>query len=366
MRGCVVVVSAVLVLGACGSKHPGTIDGPMIDAPVIDAAIDAPPGPCSLPPLALHAATLAGCSTAGTTDGARELARFSNPVNVAVAPNGIAYVADFDSNRVRAIDPTGATTTLLARPDIQRPFGLAVAPDGTLYLETDTDDQGNHSTTTGTIWRVDPTSAAATVVARDIGRPRGIAVLDDGRLALADHMHHVVELLDPGTGTVSLLAGMADVPGHVNATGGFAQFAEPYDVVELGGDLIVSDLDNHVLRRVMLDGDVSDFAGTGTAGHVDDVLAAAQFSQPKGLAVDAAGTIYVSEPGNHDVRAIAGGSVTTFAGTTVAGWHDDDAPVQAQYYGVEGIDVTGDGARVIVADGNGGDGTAFNHIREIH
>jgi DNA-binding beta-propeller fold protein YncE len=367
-------------LAACGSpKHPiggdGGGDGPggsadaAIDAPADarpDAPPDAPAGPCALPALTLHAATLAGCSMSGTDNGTRDLSRFANPVNVAVAATGIVYVADFDSSRIRAIDEAGTTTTLVSRNDLKRPFGMVVAPNGTLYVETDDDDLGHHSTSTGTIWAVDTATGNATVIVRDIGRPRGLAVLSDGRLALADHVHHVVELLDPGTGTVSLLAGTLDTPGHINANGASAEFAEPYDVVVLGSDLIVSDFAGHWLRRVTLAGDVTDFAGTGTAGHTDDVLAAAAFSQPKGLAVDGAGTIYVTELGNHDVRAIASGAVTTLAGSLTAGWHDDDDRSLAQFYGIEGIDVTADGSRVIVADGNVGDGTAYNHVRVIH
>src|SRR5262249_4241179 len=157
----------------------------------------------------------------------------------------------------------------------------------------------HHSSTTGTIWKVDPATAETMVIARDIGRPRGMLVMPDGRLALADYQHDVIELLDPSTGMVTVLAGTMDVSGHANGLGTAAQFAQPWDLVMSSGDLIVSDLENHMLRRVTLAGIVSDFAGTGVAGHADATLALAQFSSPKGLAVDNAGTIYVSEAGNH-------------------------------------------------------------------
>src|SRR3569833_2596865 len=56
------------------------------------------PGPCMLADINLPAATLSGCSDANTTDGVRGTAKFSNPVNVALGPSGIAYVVDFDSS----------------------------------------------------------------------------------------------------------------------------------------------------------------------------------------------------------------------------------------------------------------------------
>src|SRR3569832_2999084 len=55
------------------------------------------PGPCMLADINLPAATLSGCSDAHATDGVRGTAKFSNPVNVALGPSGIAYVVDFVS-----------------------------------------------------------------------------------------------------------------------------------------------------------------------------------------------------------------------------------------------------------------------------
>jgi hypothetical protein len=75
--------------------------------------------------------------------------------------------------------------------------------------------------------------------------------------------------------------------------------------------------------------------------------------------------LYITEAGNHDIRKIASGMVTHVAGST-AGWHDDDDPALAQFYGIEGLDITGDGTRLVIADGNNGDGMAFNHIRVLH
>src|SRR5262249_41435524 len=160
-----------------------------------------------------------------------------------------------------------------------------------------------HSTMTGTIWKVDPASGDASVVARDVGRPRGLAVLPDGRIALADQQHHVIELLDPATGTVRVLAGKTDAPGHVNATGTAAQFAQPRATATRNGVLIVPDMAHHARARASPAGIVTDFAGTpGLAGHADAALSLAQFSSPKGIAVDATGALYITESGNHDVR----------------------------------------------------------------
>lgn len=349
--------------------HPDAVpDAPPDAAP--DASPDAPPGPCDLPPLDLTVATLAGCSDYGEIDGPRVIARFWNPVNVAVSAAGIAYVADFDSSRVRAVDLTGTATTLVSRSDFRRPFGLAIAPGGgALYVETDDNDLGIHSTTTGTIWKVNTATGAATVVERNLGSPRGLVVLPDGRLALSDHLHHVVGVLDPTTGDYQILAGQYDVPGHVNDVASAARFDEPYDMVLLDADtLVIADRANHRLRALTVStGAVTDYAGTGASGTADgDQATAATFMRPQGLAMASDGTIYVTDVDARTIRRVAGGTVTTIAGSGVGGWQDSDDPLAAEFYENEGIDITADDTTLVVADGNQGDGTAEHRVRLVH
>jgi len=348
----------VVALGcvcACDPPRPVPIDAAIPDAPTL----------CLRGSLDLAVTTLAGCEQSGTDDGPREEARFNNPTNVELGPNGSVYVADFDNSLVRRVAADGTTITLVNRPDLIRPFGLAVAPDGTLFVETDDNDLMEHTETTGTVWRVDPLTGDATVISRNIGRPRGLAVLPDGTLAMADHVHHTVSILDPTTGVVTPLAGTADMPGHVNATGLAARFAQPYDVVRnTDGDLIVSDQDNHVLRRVTMAGVVTDYAGSGTAGNLDGPVAVATFDGPQALALAPDGALYVTDIHRFFVRRIVNGMVSTVAGDGTRGWMDSDDPRGARFYGLEGA--IADATRIIVSDGNVGDEQAFHRIRVIH
>ena len=344
-----------MVLAACGAEVPPQDAG-------IDATID--PGPCALPTLAQSVATLAGCSEPGTADGPRDSARFNNPTNAVIAPSGITYITDFDSSRIRAVDVTGTTTTIFQAQNFKSPFGIALAPGGKLYVETDDNDMGEHTTETGTLWLVDPNTGTAEVLARNLGRPRGLAVLSDGRIAMADHMHHVVTIFDPATKTESPLAGALDTPAYANGPGADARFAQPYDIVAMpDGSLVVADYDNHRLRRVMLDGTVSDFAGSGDVGALNGPAAVATFDAPQALAVLPTGVLFVSDVKRKLIRKIAGGNVTTIAGDGTPGWLDSPEPRNARFYGLEGMDA--DAARLVIADGNIGDGQAFHHIRVI-
>lgn len=322
------------------------------------------PGPCTLPSLTLNVATLAGCTESGTIDGPRGRARFANPTNVAIARDGRAFVTDFDSDTVRIVHPGGETVTLVQRAGFKNPFGIALGAGDTLYVETDDNDLGAHTSSTGTVWRVDVFSGTATVIARDLGRPRGLAVLGDGRIAMADHVHHTLSILDPATGQVTPLAGALDQAGHANATGADARFAQPYDVVLMSdGDLAVSDMDNHRIRRVTLAGVVTDLAGSETAGNIDGPIGVATFDAPQALALGPGGALFASDIKRHFIRRIAGGEVSTVAGDGSRGWLDSDAPRSAKLSGLEGMDA--DATRLVVADGNRGDDSPFHTVRVI-
>ena len=77
-----------------------------------------------------------GAADAGRVDGDAQTTRFSNPVNVETAPNGTVYVADFDNSAIRVIAPNGRVSTLVQQAGFYRPFGLTLASNGVLYVQT--------------------------------------------------------------------------------------------------------------------------------------------------------------------------------------------------------------------------------------
>lgn len=310
--------------------------------------------------------TLAGTEQAAFADGSRKNARFSNPVNVAYR-DGKVYVADFDNGKLRAIDAdTHVTRTVVNQPGFARPFGLAFAPDGTLYVSTDNDQAGHHDLMSGTIWRVDVGTGKAVVVANAIGRPRGLLVLPDGRIAVADYLHHVIELVDPNTGRATTIAGSFDLHGMVDGAGAVARFSAPYALaMRSNGKLLVTDFDNNRLREVGLDGTTITVAGGADAGFVDGTMATARFSHPQGLSMASNGDIYLTDLGNYRVRRISGDKVETVAGDGKGAWLDSDNPLASELYGLEGLSVVPDGSMVYVADGNRGEAVPFNRIRQV-
>jgi sugar lactone lactonase YvrE len=275
------------------------------------------------------ASTIAGAADAGFVDGPGCQARFNNPVNVVYGPDGKLYVADFDGGKIRAVDPeTGNTTTIVNQPNFSRPFGLAFASNGTLYASTDNAPNNQHNDRSGTIWKVDIAGKSATPIAVDLGRPRELFIMKDGRLAVSDYQNHVVEIVDPASGMVTNLAGTFGTKGFADGAG--ARFSTPYGIVQRhDGSLVVTDWDNQKLRIVTLDGTVTTMAGS-TAGFADGTMSEAKFNHPQDLAIDSNANLYLTDIDNFRVRKISGSTITTIAGNGMDGFLDSDDPLAAR------------------------------------
>lgn len=335
-----------------------------------DGGVD--PGGMRPPVTATGASTLAGWSNPGYQDGNRQVNLFNNPVNVAIGPDGKIYVADFDNSKLRVVDENGNAGTVISKQGFSRPFGLAFVGN-TLFVSTDRDCNGQHDDVSsnlqmkGAIWKVDVNAKTATCLVDNIGRPRGIAALKDGRIAVADYAHHDVRIFDPATNTISPLAGTRDMKGFADAAGAAAMFDTPYSLVQRSdGKLVVTDYGNHRIRIVGLDGSVATLGGS-TAGFADGGMAGAKFNHPHGIAIASNGDIFITDEDNFRVRRISsdGSSIQTVAGNGSGGAKDAENALEAQFFGLEGVTVAPDGKTVYVADGNRGESMPYNRIRII-
>ena len=97
--------------------------------------------------------------------------------------------------------------------------------------------------------------------------------------------------------------------------------------LDSGGNIYVADYGNNRIRKIANDANktVSTIAGNGTAGFADGAGTSAQFSSPRGVAVDSVGNLYVADSANNRIRKIANDAnrtVTTLAGAAAATWAD--------------------------------------------
>lgn len=101
-----------------------------------------------------------------------------------------------------------------------------------------------------------------------------------------------------------------------------AQYAVPVKVAKDGsGNFFVADAGNNAVREISTSGAVTTYAGTTQAGRVDGTMSSSMFRSPTSLAFNSAdNSFYVVDSGNHCIRRISGGQVTTYAGTGQPGY----------------------------------------------
>jgi len=194
-----------------------------------------------------------------------------------------------------------------------------------------------------------------TTFATNMSMSRGSAIDSSGNLFVADTGNAVIKKITPA-GTVSVFAGSLANVGSNDGQGTAAKFNSPWGLaIDSAQNLYVSDKYNSNIRKITPAGLVSTLAGPsdGSTGTSDGTGAAARFTYPTGLAVDANGNVFVADTSNNMIRKITPqGVVTTIAGAAssnnqygyVNGWAE-----VAKFNAPEGIAVDSTG-KLYVAD----------------
>lgn len=257
----------------------------------------------------------------GGTDGPLARARFNEPTGVAAGSDGSIYVADRYNASIRRIAPDGSVHTVAGRigspgfvdglgtqARFNEPRRLVVDPDGTIYVA----DTGNHA-----VRKLGLTGEVVTVARTGVNDrmdPEGMAIDPAGGLIVADTWAHVIRHID-ANGNIRVIAGVVGSAGGNDGAAAAARFNSPADVAMApDGTIYIADAGNHVIRR-LVGGAVSTIAGrSGVSGSNDGTASAARFSQPAGLALDARGDLWIADRGNQTIRFLSDGFVSTAAG----------------------------------------------------
>ena len=162
---------------------------------------------------------------------------------------------------------------------------------------------------------------------------------------MADTDNHTIRKVVVSTGETTTLAGSAGVSGTDDGTGAAARFNRPAGIFgDSSGNLYVTELSNHTVRKVTTGGVVTTIAGSaGNFGTMDADGTAARFSGPIGIAGD--GTyLYIVDSDNHTIRKVLIASphtVTTLAGLAGTPGSSDGTGIAAQFKNPVGITEVG-------------------------
>ncbi len=311
--------------------------------------------------------TVAGTGVAGFSGdgGPAAEAQLSGAAAVAADSSGNLYISDPANHRVRKVSPDGTITTAVLFTGLRNtPGDLAIDAAGQLYVAFRNRAE---------VVKIDPLGALWVVVApgqpfSPSGEIDGLALDASGNLYVAGILSQGIVRLDP-QGNFSVV-GRTPVPVSVAADGrggiyvasrifpprlwyvapgasdrivagagvgdghpaNLAYLRAMDLTVDRAGDIYVSDTDNQRIRRIDRAGSIHTIAGTGVRGYFGDGGPAiqAQLNWPRGIAVDAAGNVYVADSENHRVRRIdPSGTITTVAGTGRAGYTGDGVQATA-------------------------------------
>jgi len=255
-------------------------------------------------------------------------------VFIAVDASGNLYSYSLSSQVVYRKDTTGSVSTVAGNhfaahsgdggpaptAQLRGPRGMFLDVSGNLLF----------ADVEGTVRKVDPHGIITTLVPQvannaltDQFTPQGpssVTYDSAGNLVVADDNGHRILSYTP-SGTVSTIAGTDYVQGY-SGDGGPAIQAKlrfpAYAIFDSSGNLLISDRNNHAIRKVDKKGVITTIAGTGTAGFGGDGGPAikALLHDPTQIALDAAGNLYVADSFSNRIRKIdKNGIITTIAGS---------------------------------------------------
>ena len=247
--------------------------------------------------------------------------------------DGALYLADAGAGRVYRVGLDGVVTAFagggINLAGSQSDGGLATdanvaSPRGLVF-----DSHGNLDIAEvycHCIRRVSPAGIISTVYtlpqeARLFQYFEGLAIDAQDNLYAAEYVGSAIWKI-AADGSAAVIAGTG-VPGF-SGDGGPATAAQvngPSGVtLDSGGNIYLADTVNHRVRRIAPDGTISTFAGTGVAGFSGDggPATAARLQSPAETVIDAAGNVYIADYNNRRVRVVSpGGVISTIAGNGV-------------------------------------------------
>jgi uncharacterized protein (TIGR03437 family) len=166
-----------------------------------------------------------------------------------------------------------------------------------------------------------------------IGRATSVVLDATGNLYMADYLNSRVRKVDTG-GSITTIAGAGSSTASGDGKAATAAGIDPFDIaIDGAGNLYVADMKNNRVRKFTPGGNITTVAGTGAAGISGDngPAIAAMLNAPTGVAVDSSGVLYIADNGNSVLRKVtADGVIHTIAGDGRSYPFNGDGPALQQ------------------------------------
>jgi RHS repeat-associated protein len=320
--------------------------------------------------------TVAGTGITGYSgDGSQAKgAKLFYPSGIALGPDGSLYIVDTQNARIRRVGVNGIITTvagtgnagfsgdggLATQAKLNISYGIALGPDGSLYIADSGNNRIRRVGTDGIITTVSGTGSrggsgdGGPATQAQLNYPQGIALGLDGSLYIADSGNNRIRRVGKD-GIITTVAGTG-VYGFMGDGGPATQAKLNYPqgiALGLDGSLYIADSGNNRIRRVGTDGIITTVAGTGVYGFMGDGGPAtkAQLKFPQGIALGRDGSLYIADSFNNRIRRVGtDGIITTVAGTGNSGYSGDGGlAMQANLASPQSI-AFGPGGNLYIAD----------------
>ncbi len=239
---------------------------------------------------------------------------------------------------------------------LTQPSGVAIDFAGKIFIADTVNSRILEASADGTVTRVagGGIGDGGPATNASLNYPRGIAIGPGGDVFIADWLNSRIRKVNP-SGTIMTVAGNAD-PGYSgdDVTATSASLLGPTDVaVDAAGNLFIADSGNNRIRRVDTSGTITTVAGDGGAGYSGDggPAPAASLNLPRGIAVDAAGNLFIADTDNHRIRMVStDGTMTTVVGNGLPFYGGiEDPATQSRVDRPHAVDVDGSG-NLFIAD----------------
>jgi sugar lactone lactonase YvrE len=331
--------------------------------------------------------TIAGTSLNGYNNDSilADLAKLNYPLSISLDISGNIYISDTNNHRIRKINNLGIITTIAGTGEVEFNNDNKQATSSNLYQPHDVvsdnignvyiADSGNHRirkmeislgylTTIAGTGLIDYYGDKIEATLANLYYPSSIAInKNDGSIIISDTNNHRIRKINTlGIITTTAGTGLTDYNGdNIHATSANLYF--PLGLIfDSNNNIYVADSANNRVRKISSIGIISTIAGTSTSGFSGDFGQAtlAELDYPYGITMDTEENIYISDSDNHRIRKVTTtGIINTFAGNGEGGFYGDQGSNSlAQLFYPGGISCDNIGS-LFIAD-------TYNHrIRKI-